>query len=267
MALGRPYLGYEWTEQKRSQKHILFILDVSRSMLVEDVFPNRLGRAKLIIEQMVNRYPMADAGLMIFAEDSFLQCPVTSDQVAFMEALRNQNPDFMFNQGSNLNHMLVSLSEIIETPEKTIAVVVSDGEDHSKTIKTAVRLLKNEQIQVNTICVGSTTGGLIPNNEVGSESPYFTDHMGNVVYSKATPQVLRYIASSLDGLSVLVDSESASLAPLLDKIDQEIVSEGSDVSEQKKPVEYYQAPLFVAFLLLILDFSMGTRKPKPNKKP
>jgi hypothetical protein len=115
---------------------------------------------------------------------------------------------------------------------------------------------------MGTLCVGTAKGGLIPNNE-SPDDPYFRDDTGKVVFSRANPQRMRVIARELSGESVHFESESQSIRELLPLFSSSAVSEGQTLGQREEvPVEAYQWPLLAAFLVLCLDFAMGTRKPR-----
>lgn len=262
VALARPQFGFEWKEQKKTERNILIVLDVSRSMLVEDVYPNRLERSKLLIREIIEGEPTTNIGLLIFAGNAFLQCPITEDHRALLETLKEQSPELIQRQGSDLAKVLMMLPEVLQNPVKDTVILISDGEDHSQRLNAALQFLKNEKIRIHTICVGTEKGGLIPNRDSSDQTePYFYDNYGNVVYSKANPLRLRYIAQELNGAFEHFHSEDYSIRRLNQILIEIEPAQKTKSAKRKIPVDYYQIPLLVAFILLCLDFAMGTRKP------
>jgi len=262
-ALARPQFGFQWVEVRKTEKNLLFVLDVSHSMLVEDVYPNRLGRSKLIIREIVDRYPGANVGLLIFAGSAFLQCPITEDHQAFNETLSIQNPSILKDQGSDISKALLMVPDLIQNPETDRVIVISDGEDHSTRISYALKYLQDRQFVVNTICIGTEKGGLIPNNTNESSEPYFYDRMGNVVYSRANPQLMSGIANQLKGRSLHFNSENYSIR----RLDELLITDRASyqtTKAKKLPVDYYQLPLIITFIFLCLEFAIGTRKRMPT---
>ena len=263
ISLARPQFGFEWVEVRKTEQNLLFVLDVSRSMLVEDVYPNRLGRSKLIIHEIVDRYPGANVGLLIFAGSAFLQCPITEDHQAFKETLSIQNPSILKDQGSDISKALLMVPDLIRNPELDRVIVISDGEDHSTRISYALQYLQDRQFVVNTICIGTEKGGLIPNNTTESSEPYFYDRLGNVVYSRANPLMMSGIANQLKGRSLHFNSENYSIR----RLDELLIADRSlqpTTKAKKLPVDYYQLPLVMTFVFLCLEFAIGTRRRIPN---
>ena len=262
VAIARPQLGFEWKEQPKTKRNLLIVLDISRSMLVEDVYPNRLERAKFLIQEIIEGEPTTSIGLLVFAGDGFLQCPITEDHRSLLETLSEQSPDLLKQQGSDIARVLLMLPEVLENPDKDTVILLSDGEDHSQQLSKALQFLRNQNIRVHTICVGTEKGGLIPNrNSAVATEPYFYDKSGNVVYSKANPLRLQYIAREMGGSFEHFQSENYSIRRIHEMLNELVPTEKPELGKKKIPVDYYQVPLLVAFILLCLDLAMGTRKP------
>ena len=264
LAIARPQFGFEWTEQKKNKRNLVIVLDVSRSMLVEDVYPNRLERAKFLIQEIIEGEPGTSIGLLIFAGEAFLQCPITEDHRALVETLQEQSPTLLKQQGSNLAKVLMMIPEVLNDRDEDTVILLSDGEDHSQRLADALQFLKNQKIRVHTICVGTTKGGLIPDRSASdSAESYYYDKFGNVVYSKANPLRLQYIAQELNGAFEHFQSENYSIRKIHQMLHEIVPTEMQESpSKRKIPVDYYQVPLLLAFILLCLDLSMGTRKPE-----
>jgi len=263
LALGRPQFGFQWIDIRKSERNLLILLDVSRSMLVQDVYPNRLGRSKLIIQEIIERNPDTNIGLLIFAGTAFLQCPITEDHAALRDTLALQSPEVLKDQGSDLSKALLMVPELIKSPAKDRIIVISDGEDHSTRLSLAIQYLHDRQIVVNTICIGTEKGGLIPSTETESSEPYFYDRLGNVVYSKANPKLMQNVASQLQGRTLHFNSENYSIRRLDELLIADKPTETKVQKERKVPVEYYQLPLAFAFVLLCLELAIGTRRSEP----
>jgi Ca-activated chloride channel homolog len=259
-SLARPQFGYRWGEIQQTEQQILFVLDLSRSMLVQDVYPNRLERAKLVIRDIVEQHPSVKIGLLVFAESAFLQCPITEDHLTFLSTLELQQPGLLHHQGSNLTHALLLIPELLTNPRLDRVVLVSDGEDHSERLPSVIQLLRDRHIIVNTVCIGTTKGGLIPNTLNEAASPYFQDSRGSVVFSRANPSLLQNLAQSLGGKALHFDSESYSARSLSELILIDNEEQEAITRKQRIPVEHYQFPLLFAWLLLALEFAIGTRR-------
>ena len=259
IALARPQFGFQWIDVRKTEQNLLFILDISRSMMVEDVYPNRLGRSKLVIQEIIDRYPTSNVGLLIFANSAFLQCPITEDHRAFDETLMIQSPNILKDQGSDISKALMMIPDLLKNPSQDRVIVISDGENHSYQLPNALKYLKDRKFIVSTICIGTQKGGLIPNIESTSSEPYFYDPLGNVVYSKADPELMKQISNQLGGQSLHFNSENYSSR----RLDELLIADktGLRVTKAKKvPVDYYQLPLLLTFLFFCLEFTIGTRR-------
>jgi len=261
-ALARPRLGFNWSQPQTSESSMLVLLDLSQSMKVEDLYPNRLERAKMLVREIAESRIASKSGLLVFAGSPFLQCPMTRDLPAFLSSLKVQTPSLMHEQGSNLANTLMMLPEILQEDRETTVILVSDGEDHSLRLDSALRFLQREGIKVHTICVGSRRGGLIPAEDNTNETePYLLDNKGNVVYSKADPARMQRIAEVLGGTHTHIASENFSIRTLLKQLIAIRNTRTTEGLPQKVPVEHYQWPLLIAFLLFALETAMGNRKP------
>lgn len=265
VALSRPRLGFEWSQSKSYESSMLILLDISQSMLVEDLYPNRLERAKLLIREIVESNVSSKYGLLVFASTPFLQCPPTYDYLSFLDALESQEPSLMKTQGSDLAKALQMLPEVSKDQDQTTFLLVSDGEDHSLQLQNAISYLKREKIVVHTLCIGSRKGALIPDPKNPSSQSYFTDQDGKVVFSKANPIRMKSIAEALGGSFTQIESEDFSIRHLLRQLIEIRQLNETELKAEKIPVEHYQWPLLISFLLLALDTAMGTRKPTTEK--
>jgi Ca-activated chloride channel family protein len=258
-ALARPMGGVEWREVRQLPSNLLIVLDVSRSMRVGDLYPNRLERAKWLVRELLELDTSSHVGLLVFAGDALLQCPLTEDRGSLLVSLDQQRTEVMSRQGSSLGRVLMMLPELLPDPVRDRVLVVSDGEDHSPRTNAAVHYLRNAGVRVNTLCVGTRKGGLIPNPE-GHSEPYFQDEKGKVVFSRANPQRLKLISKELGGVFLHFESEGQSVREL-EVFAKPVPAAGSGVTDFRQTFsEWFQWPLLAAFLLLAVDMAMGTRR-------
>ena len=263
IALARPQWGFDWRESSHKRHDLLFILDISRSMSVTDIHPNRLERAKLIIRQLADQVPEADIGLLVFAKTQFLQCPATRDRTAFFQTLSQQEPSLL-RQGSRIGDALVAASEMIRKNRETKMLLVSDGEDFSTGLESTLRFLRTEGLVVHTLCMGTTKGGLIP-ADPGEEStsPYFRDREDKPVYSSANPSGMKNIAQFLNGEHWHMQSEGFNPEVMVPHLQATRSLDQEDIESMRIPIEVYQGPLLIAWIFLCVELAIGNRRIDP----
>lgn len=263
IALARPQWGYDWRETAAQRHDLLFILDISRSMSVADIHPSRLERAKLVIRQLADEVPEADIGLLVFARTQFLQCPATRDRTAFFQTLSQQDPSLL-RQGSRIGDALISASEIVRKNRETKMLLVSDGEDFSSGLESTLRYLRTEGVTVHTLCMGTNKGGLIPaDHEIDSSNPYFRDRDQKPVYSSANPAGMRNIAQFLNGEYWHMQSEGFNPKAIVPHLQASRSPDQNDLDSMRIPIEVYQGPLLVAWVLLCIELAIGNRRVDP----
>jgi Ca-activated chloride channel family protein len=203
LALARPQWGFHWEEVKRRGLDILVVLDTSRSMLAEDIKPNRLQQAKWGIRDLVRKLRGDRIGLVPFAGSSFLQCPLTIDYAAFLLTLDDVYAGIIPRGGTEIRQALQTAIDSFETTTEAdrAIILVTDGEDHEGNPLDLVEKLKAKKISVFAIGIGTLEGDLIP-AEAGSQSAFFKDHSGQAVKSNLREDVLEKLALSTGGAYV-----------------------------------------------------------------
>ncbi len=193
VALARPQVGYEWREVKRKGIDILFALDASRSMLAEDVSPNRLERAKLGMIDFVDKLEGDRIGLMPFAGSAFMLCPLTLDYNAFRESLDAIDTDIIPRKGTDLASAIRESGRAFEEAGNNhrILVIITDGEDLQGEALAAAETAAADGMVIHTVGIGSASGELIP---IGND--FVRDQQGELVKSRLDEQSLLKIAAS-----------------------------------------------------------------------
>ncbi|MEO8763958.1 MAG: VWA domain-containing protein [Ginsengibacter sp.] len=242
---------------------VMIALDVSKSMLAQDIKPNRLERAKQVITRIIDNLPDDKIGIVIFAGRAYLQMPMTVDHAAAKMYLVSASPDDVPTQGTVISQALKMCYAAFNQKEKTYKaiVLISDGEDHDdNAIKTAKQLAK-EGIMVNTVGIGSPQGSPIFDAETNSDK---IDNKGNVVITKLNEEELGNIARNGNGLYQLYTSANEVANNIKNKLSgmgQSSISDNSfDTFKQ-----YFQYFLVAAFLILLLEFFISERR-KPVRK-
>jgi len=204
-ALARPQWGSEWQELRRKGLDLMVVLDVSRSMLAEDIRPNRLERSKLGILDLLERLQGDRVGLILFAGTSRAYCPLTIDYAAFRFCLEDSRPELVPVGGTDLNAAIDAVIKAFEKSERSsdkAVLLVSDGEDHDQNIDESIRRLRERNIRVFSVGVGSPEGELIPlKNERGGQD-FLKNRENQVVKSRLNEEVLLRLASETNGAYV-----------------------------------------------------------------
>lgn len=262
LAAANPQQGGKVENQTVSGAQVVFALDVSRSMMVEDVTPNRLERAKQLISRMIPHMSNDQVGLISFAGKAFPAVPLTPDKSSLLLQLRQADPGSISAQGTNFSSMISLAATYFNQSiaSDKILIVVGDGEDHEGGWKDRVDALRNQDIRVFTIGIGTEKGGLIPErNARGTVTGYVKDEDGSAVVSRLEPRTLQELADYGDGEYHHLTSLQGGEQFLRDVIS----GLGRSEFERKVFTTYqsqYQWPLSIALLLLIIDWLLFERR-------
>lgn len=243
----------------RKGTDLMIALDVSKSMLAQDIKPSRLERAKQVILKIINNSPDDRIGLVIFAGHAYLQMPLTIDHEAAKMYLSAVSPDDIPTQGTVISDALKMSYAAFNPKDKTFrsVLLISDGEDHDDEALKAAKDLGKQGIMINTIGVGSPEGAPIMNPETGQ---YKTDSKGQTVISKLNEKELSDIAKAANGsyqLYTNTDVVSENIKKQLSNIGKETTISDTSYASFK---QYFQYFLVVAFLLLLIEFFISEKK-------
>lgn len=241
---------------------LVVALDVSASMLTEDVAPNRLARARLALARLAEARRGDRLGLVVFAGDAFLQCPLTSDRSAFRLFLDAADPSLLATPGSDFARALFVARQAFtdegdRAPRPRAVLVVSDGENHEAGLDDAVDALRDDGVALLAAGVGTEAGGPVPIYRDGRRVGVKREG-GEAVISTLQEGVLRQIAGDA-GLVFLggASDDVAALSAQLDRLDRTVV--GTERFEAS--AERYQWPLGLALLLLLAERVLALRAP------
>lgn len=247
--------------QKISRKgtDLIIALDVSKSMLAQDIKPNRLERAKQVILKIIDNSPDDKVGLVIFAGRAYLQMPLTVDHEAAKMYLAAVSPDDIPTQGTVIQDALKMSFAAFNPKDKTFksVLLISDGEDHDNEAIKAAKELAKQGIMINTIGIGSPEGAPIMDPATGQ---YKTDSKGQTVITKLNQKELSDIAKAGNGIYQLyttTDAVSENIKKQLSNIGKE--ASASDTSYTSFQ-QYFQYFLLVAFILLLIEFFISEKK-------
>lgn len=237
---------------------VMVALDVSKSMLAQDVKPTRLDRAKQVLGKLMDRLSNDRIGIVVFAGKAYLQMPITGDHGAAKMFLSSATPDVVPTQGTVISDALKMCYTAFNGKEKKYKaiVLISDGEDHDEEAAALATRMAKEGVIINTIGIGSAEGTAII--DPGSNEPK-KDAEGNTVITKLNEAALQTIAANGNGIYQLFDNTETVVSTLerqLNSMDQRSVTEDSLVNYKT----YYQFFLLLALLLLVVDIFISERR-------
>ncbi len=245
---------------KRSGIDVMVALDVSNSMLAQDIKPNRLERAKQVLGRLVEQMGDNRMGLVVFAGQAYLQMPLTADLSAAKMYISNASPEAVPTQGTVVGDALNICNASLDTKEKKYkaVILISDGEDHDEKTAEAIKLLSNNGVIVHTVGIGSPGGAPIFDAET---SDYKKDQDGTVVISRLNEKELEEIAKETGGtyqLFTTADEVVANLNAALGEMETRQIGTG----EQRVYTTYFQWFILLAIILLVLEIIIPERNMK-----
>ena len=261
-ALARPQFGSRVETVQREGQDILIALDLSASMVAEDVAPNRLNKAKFAIADLINRLEGDRVGLVAFAGDAFVQCPLTVDYGAATLFLNAMVPDMMSVQGTNLGQALsVAMDAFSETDRRhRVLVVITDGEDHENQMEEAVDRAVEEGVRLYPVGIGSTEGVPIPElNTEGRAQGFKRDRDGAVVTTRLDESTLQMMADRTGGSYYRASPGGSELLELVAEVS---AGDGQEFEVEQVTVfdEQYQIFLGLALTLLVGEILIPDRR-------
>jgi Ca-activated chloride channel homolog len=260
IAIANPRLGTKMETIKREGIDIVFALDVSKSMLAEDIAPNRLEKSKQIINQIINNLQGDRIGLIAYAGSAYPILPMTSDYSIGKMYLQNANTNMLSSQGTALNQAISQAVNFFDDDQQSkLLILISDGEDHGDGAKEASELAKEKGIKIVTISVGTAKGGQIPLKENGKILGYKKDSNGEIVVTKMNAETLKLIAQETKG-KYLDGNNTKSVVDNLQTVLSSIEKNESETQQIAEFKSQYQWFLGLGFLLLFIDLLMFERK-------
>jgi Ca-activated chloride channel family protein len=259
-ALARPQYGFQWVDIKRKGIDLLFALDTSKSMLAEDIKPNRLKRAHLAILDFVQQLEGDRVGLLPFAGSSYLMCPLTLDYEAFEDSLSAITPGIIPRGGTNIAAVIdMAVETLNNAANHKILIILTDGENlEGNAIKAAEEAAK-QGLTIYTVGVGTSEGELIPITEEDGKG-FIKDQQGNFVTSRLDEKSLATIAEKSNGLYVPLGSGGEGLETIYQQKLALIPKEELAERRHKLPIDRFEWPLAAGLFFLVLELLIGERK-------
>lgn len=252
LALARPQFGTRVETVRSVGQDIVVAVDLSQSMLAEDVSPNRLERARLAILRLMSSLDGDRIGLVAFAADAFVQSPLTTDYAAAGMFLNAMQPDLMPVQGTDLGAALrVSLNALDQgARDARVVVIVTDGEDHEADFETELERAASAGVRVHVVGIGSTEGVPIPVFDAqGRREGFLRDEDGSVVTTRLGEQTLRTVADRTGARYVTAGAGGTGFDDLVDEL---AGAEGEALEERQVTQFDEQFQIFVAMALALL---------------
>jgi len=263
IAMVNPKMGTQLKTIKREGVDIVFALDVSKSMLAEDIAPNRLEKAKQIITKIVDKLGSDRVGIIIYAGSAYPLLPITTDHASAKMFLQNAYPDMVSSQGTAINEALKLAKTYFDDDTQTnrFLFIISDGEDHEKNSGAMAKEILNEGIITYTIGIGTNKGGPIPIKRNGKLLGYKKDKEGEVVITKLDVETLKGIAENGKGKYIYGNNTSKTI----DVVEELLVKADKKEFETKQYSDYkdqFQWFIGLGLLFLVLDIFLLNKKTK-----
>lgn len=257
VVVARPQFGTKAEEVKRQGIEVMIALDISNSMMAEDVQPSRLDKAKQILSLLIDNMKNDKVGLVVFAGDAFTQLPITVDYVSAKIFLNSISPKLIARQGTAIGTAVdLAIKSFNPKSQASKAIIlITDGENHEDNAVEAAKLANNKDIVVHVIGMGKPEGAPIP---IEGTMSFWKDNQGNVVVSKLNEEMCKEIANSGKGLYVRADNTNAALRSITKELDQLSKTELSTISFSSYN-EQFQSFAIIALLLLLIDIFVFER--------
>lgn len=260
IALARPQWGFTWEETKQKGLDVVVAIDTSKSMLAEDIAPNRLARAKLAALELMQLASTDRLGLVAFAGTAFLQCPMTFDEAAFRQTVEMLDVNTLPQGGTALAEAITTATTAFKEDDNFKALILfTDGEDQDSGAIEAAKKAAEAGLRIFTIGVGSAEGELLRIRDAKGRTDYIKDDAGNVVKSRLNESLLRDIATAgggfylpLRGAKVIETLYEKGLAPM--------PKSEAQAKLYQRFHEQFHWPLAAAILLLVVEFLFPERR-------
>ena len=261
IALVNPKMGTKMETVKRQGIDIVFAIDISKSMLAEDVAPNRLEKTKQLVSQIINQLGNDRVGIVGYAGSAYPVLPMTTDYSIAKMYLQSMNTNMVSSQGTAFNDAIQLAADFFDVKDTSkLIILISDGEDHGEGAEDAIEMAKEKGVRILTIGVGTEKGGPIPlRDDKGNIASYKKDQEGQTVTTKLYPEVLKNIADKTKSKYIVGTSTKEVVEELKKSLDK--IEKSEFESQQIADFEsQYQWFLALGFLLLLVDIFLLEKK-------
>ena len=268
IGMSNPQIGTKMEEVKREGVDLMIAIDLSYSMMAEDIKPNRLERAKQAISRLIDKLEGDRIGLVVFAGEAYIQLPITTDYSAAKLFLSTVNTSIIPTQGTKIGNAidLCVKSFDNENAQSKAIIIITDGETHDEEAIESAKKAQEQGIYIHTLGMGLSKGGPIPiYNKYGNTTEYRKDREGNTIITKLNEQLLQQIAQEGMGTYVRANNSKSGLSLLFNEINKMEKKEiGTMVFTDYK--DRFQIFLAISLILLLFDLLLLQRKTKWNSK-
>lgn len=258
--LARPQFGSKMETVKRSGIETVIALDISNSMLAEDVQPNRLEKSKRLVSKLMESFTNDKVGMIVFAGQAFTQLPITSDYISAKMFLDAIDPSLIASQGTDIGGA-IDLAMKSFTPKEEVGraiIIITDGENHEGGAEEAARAASEKGMLVYVLGVGSPEGAPIPAN-TGRSNDFRKDKDGNVIVTRLNEEMCRQIAQAGKGMYIRVDNSNSAQRILQGEIDK-LAKADVETTIFTEFDEQFIVVAWIALILLVLEVLVLERK-------
>jgi Ca-activated chloride channel family protein len=262
VSLAQPRWGYTFQDVQRKGLDLLLAVDTSRSMLSNDVQPNRLERVKLATQDLINELQGDRVGLIAFAGRAFVQAPLTIDYDAVIESINDLDTKTIPEGGTNISQAIARAVEIFgkSATGNRALIIFTDGEELSGDAVKSAKEAAEAGVRIFTVGVGTLEGSLIPVTADDGGTAFVKDSSGQVVKSKLDEKRLREVAQATEGIYLHLESGPRSMKQIYEEGLAKMQAANIDVRLSRRPIERYEWPLGAAILALAMSILIGERK-------
>lgn len=258
LLLARPQFGTKVETVKRQGIETVIALDISNSMIAQDVVPNRLERSKNVISRLVDGFEDDKVGLIVFAGDAFIQLPITNDFISAKLFLESISPSLITRQGTNIK-AAIDMGTRSFTPREGVGkaiIIITDGENHEGGAVEAAKAAAEKGMMVYVMGVGTPEGAPIPE---GRGNDFRRDKEGNVIVTKLNEQMCQEIAAAGNGVYIRIDNTGNAQKILQKEVDK-LAKADLDTAVYSEHDEQFQVMAWIAFVLLLLEMLLMEKK-------
>ena len=258
LLLARPQFGTKIETVKRQGIETVIALDISNSMMAQDVAPNRLERSKNVVFRLVDGFEDDKVGLIVFAGDAFIQLPITNDFISAKLFLESISPSLITRQGTNIK-AAIDMATRSFTPREGVGkaiIIITDGENHEGGAVEAAKAAAEKGMMVYVMGVGTPEGAPIPE---GRGNDFRRDKEGNVIVTKLNEQMCQEIAAAGNGVYIRIDNTGNAQKILQKEVDK-LAKADLDTAVYSEHDEQFQVMAWIAFVLLLLEMLLMVKK-------
>lgn len=258
LLLARPQFGTKIETVKRQGIETVIALDISNSMMAQDVAPNRLERSKNVISRLVDGFEDDKVGLIVFAGDAFIQLPITNDFISAKLFLESISPSLITRQGTNIK-AAIDMATRSFTPREGVGkaiIIITDGENHEGGAVEAAKAAAEKGMMVYVMGVGTPEGAPIPE---GRGNDFRRDKEGDVIVTKLNEQMCQEIAAAGNGVYIRIDNTGNAQKILQKEVDK-LAKADLDTAVYSEHDEQFQVMAWIAFVLLLLEMLLMVKK-------